>query len=332
MTVLFVSHSEDLHVDAVSQALTKKGENWFRINLDQFPRDYEIHQYIDQNQAVSELCFLPDGKRLLLSDVKATWIRKPAPYAFLDQEMGLQELEFAKQEVEQVIFGLLYSNNSFFFNHPLVMRGAAWKCEQLIRATKLGFKVPATLTTNIPDNVLSFKGSLQDPIIFKSLSTPLLAADQVSEEQRVNQGLPTTVVTAEMMEGIDTVRNLPCHFQQYIHKQFELRVTVINERVFAAKIDSQSDERTMVDSRNMQAEIEYSAYMLPNEIEQACRAFIKSYGLNYGAIDLIVTNDNDYVFLENNPNGQFLFIEQLVPEFQLSSYIADALIQGVTHD
>jgi len=33
-------------------------------------------------------------------------------------------------------------------------------------------------------------------------------------------------------------------------------------------------------------------------------------GLRFGAIDIIVTPDDRYVFLEINPNGQWLWIEE----------------------
>jgi hypothetical protein len=54
---------------------------------------------------------------------------------------------------------------------------------------------------------------------------------------------------------------------------------------------------------------------------------VHSYQLNYGAIDLIVTPDNEYVFLENNPAGQFLFVEQLVPALTMSDSLARRLVR-----
>jgi len=37
---------------------------------------------------------------------------------------------------------------------------------------------------------------------------------------------------------------------------------------------------------------------LPEEVRQRCLAFVHSYGLEYGALDLIVTPEGEYVFLE----------------------------------
>ncbi|MBP6750029.1 MAG: hypothetical protein KA144_10355 [Xanthomonadaceae bacterium] len=91
---------------------------------------------------------------------------------------------------------------------------------------------------------------------------------------------------------------------------------------------SQDDERTRTDYRDFSAEIDYIAETLPQEIERRCREFVHSYGLTFGALDLIFTPEGEYVFLENNPAGQFLFVEQLVPELRMLDAVTDCLIDG----
>ncbi len=46
-------------------------------------------------------------------------------------------------------------------------------------------------------------------------------------------------------------------------------------------------------------------------------------------MDIIVTPEDEFVFLENNPGGQFLFVEQLVPELKMMDTLANCLIEGV---
>ena len=36
----------------------------------------------------------------------------------------------------------------------------------------------------------------------------------------------------------------------------------------------------------------------------------KYYNLNFGAFDYIVTPENEWIFLELNPNGQWLWLEE----------------------
>ena len=48
---------------------------------------------------------------------------------------------------------------------------------------------------------------------------------------------------------------------------------------------------------------------LPCEVADRCRLLVRELDLLYGAIDLVRTPDGRYVFLEINPNGQYLWIE-----------------------
>lgn len=47
--------------------------------------------------------------------------------------------------------------------------------------------------------------------------------------------------------------------------------------------------------------------------------------INYGAIDIVVTPDGRYVFLEVTPAGEFFWLE-LYPGFAISDAIADVLM------
>jgi glutathione synthase/RimK-type ligase-like ATP-grasp enzyme len=323
-TVLIISHSSDLHADMMPPLLAARGVRSFRLDLDCFPRDYQLNQCYVNGKLHGWLRHLSSGASVALGAIGAIWNRKPGEFSFLS-ELSPQERAYAQQESEQALFGLLYVLDCFWMSHPTALRGANWKGEQLQRALCHGFRVPASIVTNDPADARAFLAALPGAGIFKSLSSPLLGADKVADGERIVDGLATTLVTPEMRDCLDAVGELACHFQEYIPKQYELRVTVIGAHVFAARIDSQDDERTRVDCRDMSAAVRYSAIVLPADIEQRCRAFVHSYGLSFGALDLVVTPDGEYVFLENNPCGQFLFIEQLVPELRLFDAVADLL-------
>ncbi|UOD31442.1 hypothetical protein INH39_07005 [Massilia violaceinigra] len=325
--VLIVSNSADLHVDLLIPILHAKGCAAFRIDLDCFPRDYQSAQWFAAGSLRQWIRHLPSGVALDLAEVGAIWSRKPAEFSFLSPDLGVQERIYARAETEQALFGMLYTLDCFWMSHPLALRGAMWKGEQLQRAARMGFRIPASLTTNSPAEVRAFRASIDGPMIFKALSSPNLGGDDLDDDERVAQGIGTTVVDDAMFEQLDSVGELACHFQEYIPKLYELRVTIIGERVFAAKIHSQDDERTAIDSRDMSADILYEATVLPDALRERCLAFARSYGLPYSALDLIVTPDQDIVFLENNPVGQFLYIEQLIPAFAMLDALADRLIE-----
>ena len=52
------------------------------------------------------------------------------------------------------------------------------------------------------------------------------------------------------------------------------------------------------------------AVELPEDVIARLRNLMKRLGLVYGAIDMRLTPDGRYVFLEINPAGQWLFVEQ----------------------
>ena len=326
--ILIVTNSLDVHADLVGAKLMAGDHRPFRLDLDAFPRDYQTCQWFADGKLRNKIRRNGDAAWLDLDQVGAVWMRKPAQYAFPSDDLSAQELAFAKMETEHALFSLLYTLDCYWMSHPVALRGAQWKGEQLQRAARMGFRVPDSLITNVPDEVRRFRRDSPGDIVFKSMSSAMLGAEDVAPEQRIAGGLPTSIVDDAMMEQIDAVGQMACHFQRYVPKQYELRVTIIGERVFAAKIHSQDDARTAIDSRDMSAPIRYEATTLPAELARRCVDFVRSYDLTYGALDLIVTPDNEVVFLENNPAGQFLYIEQLIPEFKMIDAVAETLLEG----
>jgi len=329
--ILIVTNRDDLHADIVAQKIVAKGGAFFRLNVSEFPRDYRLTYSARHGVCCGEIVHEPTGEILPLSSVGAGWFRRLGEFAFASSDLGAQERAFAKMEAEQTLFGLLCSLDCYWMNHPIATRHAQWKGEQLCRAARMGFTVPPSIVSNCRDQVEAFRDTVHSDMIYKTLSSPFLGADRVSAEERVTGGVGTTRISEADNELLDAVSELPCFFQKHIPKLYDLRVTVIGEDVFAARINSQDDPRTAVDCRSYTADIKYEAESLPPEIERRCIAFLRSYELNYGAIDLIVTPGGEFVFLENNPAGQFLFVEQLVPELNMTDVLAAHLIERADH-
>src|SRR5262249_46875973 len=124
------------------------------------------------------------------------------------------------------------------------------------------------------------------------------------------------------------VRLCPVIFQAYVPKRVELRVTVVGGRVFAAEIHSQASRRTRHDWRHYDPyQTPHHAHDLPADVEGRCLALTERLGLRYGAIDLVLTPDGRYVFLEINPNGQFLWIEEATG-LPISDAVCNVLMAG----
>ncbi len=99
--------------------------------------------------------------------------------------------------------------------------------------------------------------------------------------------------------------------------------------VFAVEIHSQEDVDSQFDWRRGEtARLRHELHVLPPAVEVQCVTLVRALGLAFGAIDLILTPDGEYVFLEINPNGQWAWIQQLRPEIPLRETLAEILING----
>lgn len=104
----------------------------------------------------------------------------------------------------------------------------------------------------------------------------------------------------------------PSLIQQEIEKKYEVRVFFIEEEFFSMAIFSQSDYQTQVDFRkyNIDKPNRNIPYKLPNDIKHKLLKLNKKLDLDTGSIDMIVSKDNRFYFLEINPIGQFGMVSQ----------------------
>jgi glutathione synthase/RimK-type ligase-like ATP-grasp enzyme len=117
-------------------------------------------------------------------------------------------------------------------------------------------------------------------------------------------------------------------FQEMIPKALELRTTVVGRRVMSASIDSQASARAAHDWRRdgLRLVQDWQPYELPRETEEKILRLMDYFGLNYGAIDIIVTPEGRHVFLEINPAGEFFWLERYAG-LPISDAIADVLLE-----
>src|SRR5260221_5932211 len=109
------------------------------------------------------------------------------------------------------------------------------------------------------------------------------------------------------MALLDNVKLAPVIFQKYIPADVDLRITMIGEQIFPAAIHSQETEYK-VDFRMTMEKARFEAVELPPKVVRMLRDLMKRLGLVYGAIDMRRTPKSEYVFLEINPAGQWLFV------------------------
>lgn len=327
--IVIVTDKFDPHTDIVIVELRNMGYQPVRLHPADFPVSASVTLDFDQHHWSGELTYSKGP--LDLDDIRSIWWRRPEPYV-IAADLPKRERDFARRETEHAFTGVWRVIDCYWMSDPFHIRRASNKVEQLQRAAQLGFRVPRTLITNDPSRVREFYERCGGKMVYKALANPMLSIDNAiileNGEEDDRRIVYTTLITQDQLDILEAVRTAPCQFQELIPKRLELRVTIIGDDMFVCEIHSQEDERTSLDWRHYEAPIPYKKGTLPPEIAEKCFSLMKSYGLTYSAIDLILTPEGEYVFLENNPAGQCFFIQEHIPEFKMVEAVAACLARG----
>ncbi len=194
------------------------------------------------------------------------------------------------------------------------------KVMQLRKARSIGFDVPRTIVTNNPDSVKDFFELCGGNIVFKTMALGFLDYG----EKGFN--VPTTLITETHLGKLGLITSCPSLFQELVDKKYDIRVTIVGDKVFAVKIDSQKHSATSIDWRKPQfiSELGYQIVDLPDTVKNMCLKITHDLGLRFGAIDLALSKDGKYYFFEINPNGQWQWVEYFTGAC-ISGAIADML-------
>ncbi len=219
---------------------------------------------------------------------------------------------FAEMQLEHMLRCSveLIGLDAFWANSPCAVVRANCKALQLAIAKRAGFAIPRSLFSNSPAEIKRFLAN--DPLreqIYKPFSQARWAAD---DTVRV---VPTVKVSIDQLPSDRALRIAPGIFQDRVEKAYEIRCYVLGKSCFAVKIFSQENARGMVDWREIPLlELKIEPIELPLFVKSKVFEVMDALSLVTGSIDLIYSTDGEYVFLEVNESGQFLWIEQLLPD------------------
>lgn len=329
--VLIVSNSIDPHVEDMIAYLNYYNQKFVRLNSNDIPQNIRFHlQHHKEIDASGHIQVSTNNVKVSLQEIKSVWWRRPKAF-ILPEGLSSQEKAFSQQELDHVWDGLWATVDTYWISLPSNIKNASNKYEQLKRAELFGLDTPKTIISNNYFEIQEFFSSIESRIAYKVLTDPFLAmnkSDKPLENDRLPKAVRTTIITEKHIEKLGEQLLIPCLFQEYIEKHSEFRVTIIGDDIFVAEIFSQEHPKTSVDFRHFDVPITYKVGQLSDEILNKCVQFVKSYNLNFSTMDLILTPEGRVVFLENNPNGQFIFIEKRLPQLRMTDALASRLIKG----
>lgn len=323
--ILIVSDPRDPHIYPVIAHLRAKHARFCVADLADLPQRASLSAHFGGAGSDTIVRTARDAA-IEWCRISSVWYRKPSQPT-VPNDLVSAERGFVLSETRELIDGLYGLLGHAYWLNPLPnIREANRKLLQLKLAHELGLDVPRTIVTNDPSDAYDFFLECGRQAVYKPLRSGMLgASDDFGRVQEVTDIIYTSRIDHFTREDFERVRLCPVLLQEYVEKSFEVRVTVVNESMFAAAIDSQSQPGSRIDWRQEDAYlIPHTCHELPDDAASMVRELMKRLGLRFGAVDFIVTPDGRYVFLEINPNGNYLWIEKMLG-FPISQAIGDAL-------
>jgi len=292
--IVVVSHEGDEHAPPVLRRLRRRGVEAVLVDLADFPGRADIALRYGKRGAGGEL--RTRSGPIPAREITAVWWRRPQPFD-MGRRLAYADAAFSFRQVMEALAGFAASLDALWVNDPWRDAAAGHKPLQLARAGRVGLRVPRTLVTNDPTRARAFLGAQgRRRMIQKALHA-------TAEDWR-----PTRLLGSDDLDRLDGVRQAPVVFQEYV-PGVDVRVTVVGDRLFPAEIDARKTA-SPEDFRPVLEEAPMAPCALPAAVERGLRALVAELGLRFAAIDLRRKDDGEHVFLEVNPSGQWLFVEE----------------------
>lgn len=323
--VLVFTNKEDAHPTHVIQYLNMWRVPVFRLNTECLLTDYKFSWWANEKDCDFHICNIKNDLEVFGHQITAIWERRPEIPNELPMQSPYEEVN--KHNLEEahgfLSFIRYYLKDVYSIGGIVEDRYASSKMLQLSVARSLGMSIPDTCFANEKEPIVNFAKQYSD-LSLKPISGSSVFINGEQEYVFYSQKAKSTDVLQQPAEAFTQTVSF---VQNYVEKAYELRVTVINQDVIACKIDSQiqDDDKGKIDWRQgYDYDLKHEIVELPERVNQFCLEFLKRMKLNFGCFDFIVTPEGEYVFLECNPNGQWLWIE-LETGYNISKIMAENL-------
>lgn len=320
LTTLVVCDRHDVHADLVISKIEALGRRTFRLDVDEDSLKETTISFHSNGFTIFR-----DGRYVESSKIESHYFRRS------HVELPLEKNNLAdvgqkiwRGEWNKALHGIIYFLRDV---RALIRPRQAFYAEnkfmQMDVARRAGFLVPESLISNSVSELTMFCQNFAD------VALKMMHQDMYLCEDGVVRGLYVNKIGGRISEFEASGEN-PIFLQQYIDKAYEVRYTAVGRKHFVCKIDSQKSAQTSEDWRRYDLpNTPHSSIEPPGEIRNRVSSYMETLGLCYGALDFIVTPTGEWYFLEINPMGQWLWIEDLTG-MPVSDALASWLVDGET--
>jgi glutathione synthase/RimK-type ligase-like ATP-grasp enzyme len=303
--VLIFTHADDLHGLAVGHELRAGGATCSVIEVDRFPCQGGLVSWSTPWSLGGSLLRDTDGARVDITKFDVAWWRRfPSTMLYPDGfSNSIADQSLVSRDTQAALLGMALTDfRGHWVSNPEATRRAENKLIQLRTADQLGMRIPRTIITQDPDIAREFCESLNYEVVIKPVRGHKLAP------------VLTGKATPELLAQSPRVRLAPTIYQELISGSRHLRVNCFGETCHAFGLETdQLDWRVPLATNVRPVDID-------TELSRLVVALVARLGLRMGVLDVKLTGDGQPVFLEVNPQGQFLFLDGLCGTNLLKSF------------
>lgn len=313
--VLIVTIGDDLHALAVQAALRNRKIECSIIESDLFSGRESIGLRFSSAGCGEALLRTAEGTLVDASSVDLIWWRRPKSKQQIDQtSLREDHLGLINNDCTASLVGGLESQfRGKWVSDPRATEYASNKINQLSLAPMAGFRIPETLISQSRDDLIQFYKKHSGKIIMKPVAGtpgPLLFTQFVSQVH---------------LDSEQSIRTCPTIYQEFVPGKRHLRLNCFGVHCHACVIESDA-----LDWRpNLNVPIHQ--WQVPEGLSKKVRHALDLLGLEMGIVDLKETEQGDIIWLEVNPQGQFLFLEGITGQ-PLTELFADFIEECLDGD
>jgi len=318
--LLILTDQFDTHADRVISELDNLKTPYYRFNLDV---ESLKKSYITFKNGVWSIF---NGESSVSNNlVSCVWLRRPFVEMTLE-EYNVDDHNFKiwKNEWNKTLSGLFLDlKNIIWMNDIRKTFPAENKYLQMQVAEKIDLPYPKTIVSNNKEEILAFSAN------FAKVVLKLMSQEFYKTGENEYKGIYVNVVGEDDFKDFKEASENPIVIQEYIEKDYEVRYVVVGEKHYVCKIESQKSEVANVDWRRY--DIPNTPHIVidpPAAVREKVCLLMNALDITYGALDFIVTKNDEWIFLEVNSMGQWLWIEDLTG-LEISKGIAEWLDENM---
>lgn len=312
--VLIFSEKDEPTTDSVLEWLDYYEQPYCRINTED---TVDLHSLQLTSQGFVFKLFINGQYTLSSPQIKSFWYRRGrVKLRELAQEIFQKTTlqQEITQEIQRQLSAELRKLNSLVYHHLEHKEKSIGKFSNANNNKLIHFQIANSIGLNTPDTyVCAHKKEIkrilaaqpQSTLVTKAISDATILNTKEGEDF-IAYFMYTTIVDKENMGQLPN-KFFPSLLQEKLEKRYELRIFYVKGEFYPMAIFSQNDPQTRVDFRdyNYKKPNRWVPFKLPVPIRDRLQRLMDTLELNTGSIDMIVTPDYKYYFLEVNPVGQF---------------------------